>query len=250
MSDAESIFNLLLKESPAFHGSTGESQWSLGLDTLKWLFYNVRSGDVTLETGCGYSTIVFAIKGCKHTVISPVESEHERIRQWGCAHGVDFSSVRFIAAKSEDVLPSLGDESLNLVLIDGWHAFPAPFIDWFYTCQKLSLDGLMIVDDTQIRSCRILSDFLSMEHRRWRLEKRLHRTDVFRKIHAQAFEGDWRSQPYGEKPLLSLKDRWQTGLRPKMVSVARHVPGLIPMLKKMRSLVVPKPASRPNGRTP
>jgi hypothetical protein len=237
MSDAETIFKLLLKESPSFHGAAGESQWSLGLDTLQWLLETVRATDTTLETGCGYSTIIFAARGCRHTVISPTPSEHERIRQWGSSHGVNFSKVQFIAAKSEDVLPSLAQEPLDLVLIDGWHAFPAPFIDWFYTCQRLSLNGRMVVDDTQIRACRMLSDFLCQEHGRWELETRLRRTDVFKKVKDQVFEGDWRSQPYGAKPLLSLKDRWQTELRPKLVGAAKHVPGLVPALKKARALI-------------
>jgi hypothetical protein len=250
MSDAETIFKLLLKESPAFHGVAGESQWSLGLDTLQWLLETARPTDTTLETGCGYSTIIFAARGCKHTVISPMASEHQRIQSWGTSHGIDFSNVRFIAAKSEDVLPSLDSDALDLVLIDGWHAFPAPFIDWFYTCQKLSLNGRMVVDDTQILACRILSDFLCQESGRWELETRLHRTDVFKKVKDQVFEGDWRSQPYGAKPLLSLKDRWQTELRPKLVGAARHVPGLVPALKKARTLMVPGSGDSQTSRKP
>jgi predicted O-methyltransferase YrrM len=83
----------------------------------------------TLETGCGYSTIIFALKGMRHTVISPIFEEHQRIGEWCDANEIDLSNVEFKLGRSEDLLPALKPEPLDLVLIDGWHAFPAPFLD-------------------------------------------------------------------------------------------------------------------------
>jgi hypothetical protein len=39
---------------------------------------------------------------------------------------------------------------LDLVLIDGDHAFPASFIDWYYTAEQVKLGGYVIVDDTNL----------------------------------------------------------------------------------------------------
>jgi predicted O-methyltransferase YrrM len=95
---------------------------------LDCLDITVRPGQRTLETGCGYSTIIFALKGARHTVISPVIEEHQHIREWCKANQIDLWTLEFKLAQSEDVLPALDRELLDLVLIDGWHAFPAPFL--------------------------------------------------------------------------------------------------------------------------
>jgi len=121
---------------------------------------------VEMETGSGYSTIIFALKGTRHTVISPSAHEHMLIRDWSAAHDVDLSKVTFVAERSESVLPMLNGDKLDLVLIDGWHAFPVPMIDWLYTSRWLTTGGRVVVDDTRIRSCRILCDFLRAERGR------------------------------------------------------------------------------------
>jgi predicted O-methyltransferase YrrM len=233
MPKPNDIFEKLLAESPSFHGVEGRNQWSLAMDIMCWLFEAVQDGDHTLETGCGYSTLIFAMKGAHHTVISPVAEEHRRIVEWGEAHGVNFSRVTFLASKSEEVLPRWNGP-LDLVLIDGWHAFPAPFIDWFFTCQKLAVRGRMIVDDTQIRACRILRDFLEEEKGRWELERRFERTDVFRKLKAEVFAGDWNSQPYGARSILNWRARYQMQIRPWLSRTIRAVPFLQHCVKKMR----------------
>jgi hypothetical protein len=39
---------------------------------------------------------------------------------------IDLWTLELKLPRSEDVLPALDREPLDLVLIDGWHAFPAP----------------------------------------------------------------------------------------------------------------------------
>jgi hypothetical protein len=234
VSDSATVLRELLSERPSFHGAAGEHQWSLADDVMWWLFYALESTDVTLETGCGYSTIIFALKRTRHTVISPMAHEHRRIQVWGVAHNVNFSDIKFVAERSEETLPQLGGGALDLVLIDGWHAFPAPMVDWLYTCRRLTPGGRVIVDDTQIRSCRMLCDFLSAEEGRWRLERRFRRTDVFQKLDAPMFAGDWRSQAWGANPILNWRDRWSLGIRPRLVKQLDALPQLKRVKKVFR----------------
>ena len=49
------------------------------------------------------------------------------------------------------------------MLIDGSHAFPAPFIDWLYTASALKVGGHLIVDDTQLWTGHVLKQFLDEE---------------------------------------------------------------------------------------
>lgn len=234
MPSRDAILDRLLSESPSFHGTGELSQWSLPADVLRWLLRSVTSSHRTLETGCGYSTIVFALCGSEHVAISPLEEEHRRLVSWGASRGVDFSRVRLIAQRSEVALAGLGESPLDLVLIDGWHAFPGPILDWFHVCRRLAVGGRVVIDDTQIKSCRILSDFLSAEEGRWAREVRFNRTDVFVKLKADVFEGDWRSQPFGMFPAYSHRDRWVMTIRPRLVRLAGIVPGLVPLLRKVR----------------
>ena len=234
--DEELLKKRLFTERPSFHGRTSAIRnWKLADDVLHWLDKNVRRNQRTLETGCGYSTIIFALKGTRHTVISPIFEEHQRIRQWCEANEIDVSNLHFKLARSEELLPALHPEPLDVVLIDGWHAFPAPFLDWFFTAKRLVVNGYLILDDTQLKAVRILRDFLETEQGRWALVARFKRTDIFRKISHNVFIGEWYTQPYGAKPYISLQDRLRSPVRPKFVAVVKLFPPLYRACKAVRN---------------
>ena len=56
-----------------------------------------------------------------------------------------------ILSKSELALPKLvknfGEQSIDLIFIDGWHTFDATLIDLYYSTKLLKLKGLLIIDD-------------------------------------------------------------------------------------------------------
>lgn len=219
------------------HGDLGENQWALSAKVLDLIATHVQPGQHTLETGTGYSSVIFAAAGCNHTVISPVAAEHARLRNWGESHGVDFSNVTFIASKSEDALPSFESPPLSLALIDGWHAFPGPFIDWFFISQLLAVDGLLIVDDVQLRAPRILRDFLLAEKGRWRIEARADRSEMFRKLTGDVFVGEWDTQPFCATPHRSLGEKFKRyALRPFAKTVSQ-IPVVGPSLRGVREFV-------------
>jgi predicted O-methyltransferase YrrM len=84
----------------------------------------------------------------------------ERIKQYCDEKEMPTERLSFRIGKSEDVLPGFEINDFDLVLIDGCHAFPVPFLDWYYTAEKLKVNGLLIVDDIQLWPCRILCEFL------------------------------------------------------------------------------------------
>ena len=97
---------------------------------------------------------------------------------------------------SEHVLPKLDTGPLDVVLIDGRHGFPAPFIDWFYTAGKLKTGGLLVVDDTCLWPPKVLRDLLA-EQPQWELIRDFHlRCSVFRKVGEGSEWGDWTDQPF------------------------------------------------------
>lgn len=118
-----------------------------------------------------------------------------RIQSYCQNNHISYSKVTFKAGISERILPSLELDNLDLVLIDGRHAFPTPFIDWYYTCEKLKVGGMMIVDDTQIWTGTILKEFLLSEPE-WELTADLSsKTAVFLKIKECTHSKEWLEQP-------------------------------------------------------
>jgi predicted O-methyltransferase YrrM len=112
----------------------------------------------TLETGAGGSTVVFVVKGTSHVAISPAPAEHEEILRYCEAEGIDTSGLRFIAQPAHEALVGTWKpEPLDLVLIDGAHAFPYPALDWFFTAKHVRVGGDVLVDDAQLPSVNSLA---------------------------------------------------------------------------------------------
>lgn len=215
-SEAQATLAQLLADRPELHGAGPATNWQLGGRLLDWLVGEVALGARSLETGCGYSTIVLGQLAAEHVAVSPVGVEHERIRAWCEDNGRPLDRVRFVEATSESHLPraassgELAPESLHLVLVDGDHAFPVPAIDWYHAAPLLAVGGLMVIDDTHIRSCRQVADFMAADRANWRLRHRADEAAVFQKVGRDVHGcGDWRSQPWN-KPVPSLESRFRS----------------------------------------
>jgi hypothetical protein len=124
----------LLRVQPKLHrDALGQPHsWQLSNDALCFIDAHVREGSKTLETGGGVSTIMFALKGAEPYLHRPGRRESDPYQ--GVLPGTPHSSrhshapTRPIAA-----LPARLDFTrLDLVLIDGAHGFPIPFLDWYY----------------------------------------------------------------------------------------------------------------------
>jgi predicted O-methyltransferase YrrM len=204
------LYAELMEERPKLHGAhdgttlteSAAFDWSLHPAVLRWLIGRVRPGSRTLETGCGYSTIVFALWHCHHHVVSPFPEEHRCINDWCGEHGVSVETVTYHAGFSQRVLPALEAAPLDLVLIDGDHAVPMPLIDFYYTADRLAQGGLLLVDDVQLRSVQQLCNFLDTEMQRWRFVEQVDRTRVYRKrVAGRVIEGIlWNQQLYCATP--------------------------------------------------
>jgi predicted O-methyltransferase YrrM len=190
----------LLANPPGTHVSreTGEPlPWQIAPEVLELIDRSVGADSRTLETGAGVSTALFALKGADHTCVVPWTSERDRLQAWGEETGVSFDRVSFECEPSEQVLPRLDGDPLDFVLIDGGHGFPTPFIDFFYAGRRLRRGGLLVVDDTQIWTGRVLHGFLK-EQAGWEIVEELRmRSTVFRRTE-DAANGlqEWNEQPY------------------------------------------------------
>ena len=186
-----------LKDPPKLHCDVSGNQISWGLEDgiLEFIYNRVNSKSITLETGAGLSTVVFAILQTDHTCIVPSSKEIQKIKKYCYQNNISVKKINFINSISEKFLPNISKDGFDLVLIDGRHAFPTPFIDWYYTAPKLKISGFMIVDDTPLWTGRVLKNFLLSEPE-WVLEADFAKSVVFKKIKDGVHDKEWYRQPY------------------------------------------------------
>jgi len=168
--------------------------WAIDLPLALFLADCVKPQWTTLETGCGLTTVALAALGTHHYCVVPSIDEVKRLRAYCESISLPLNRVTFIVERSEDALPKLDLYEFDLSIIDGRHAFPSPFIDFYYMAERLKLGGLLVVDDICIWTGRILSDFLESE-KEWDRVKKFHNTIVFEKLSNGTHEKEWNSQP-------------------------------------------------------
>lgn len=172
------------------------TSYAIGEEVLRFLFETIGEQSQTVETGAGYSTLVFAMQRAKHIAITPSVDEIRRIEAYAKESGIGLETVEFVTEQSEHYLPSCHATGLDLVLIDGKHAFPWPVIDWFFTADKLKRGGLLLLDDVQIRSVAVLSQFLSADPGWETVHNFSGKTLVFRKTCDNVRDVAWHMQPW------------------------------------------------------
>jgi predicted O-methyltransferase YrrM len=188
----------LLRDAPPFHVDEGLRPRSLRAsdEVLETIAAAVQPGWRTLETGAGLSTVVFALSGAEHVCITPAAAEVERIRDYCASRRIALDRVTFHVERSELVLPRLALPELDLVLIDGGHGFPTPFLDWFHGAERLRVGGLLVVDDIQLWTGCVLRDFL-VEEPGWTLRDEFAmRAAVFEKTARSPVLPEWFAQPF------------------------------------------------------
>jgi hypothetical protein len=190
------LLERLIESRPQFHGwpDGRVADWSLSAEALRHLRASLEPGMCTLETGAGASTVVFAITSTHHVCITPDRAEAERINAYCAREGIAHD-ITFIHEPSERALPAcaLVPERLDFVLIDGAHRFPLPMLDWHYTEARVPPGGVIAVDDIQLPSVRILSDFLAGEDE-WALARTVGTTAFFRRLSRTVLLNDWQGQ--------------------------------------------------------
>jgi hypothetical protein len=180
-------------------------EWARGSGTFttdrscyEFLAESVGSGSVTLETGLGLSTLIFALSGCDHTAMFLDSFEEDRVRGWATGHGIDLGSVRFVVGPSDASLRAAEQTPIDLFLIDGGHGYPLPQLDWFYGASRLRAGGVLVIDDLQLWAPSQLNIFLDLDprweradetkhHRKWSAYRRLVDGPVAEDFDAQGF---------------------------------------------------------------
>ncbi len=152
-------------------------------------------GARTLETGCGISTVLFAMWAAEHVCVVPSAAEVDACRAYLQQRG-QLDRVVFEVGWSDEVLPRLTGPPLDLVLVDGGHGFPAPIVDWYYAASRLREGGLVILDDMQLPQVRLgLHEFLAADPR-WECVEASEKWAAYRRLTAGHLREEWREQAF------------------------------------------------------
>lgn len=171
--------------------------------------------EATAETGCGGSTIVLSNASKHHTVFA-IEGENRTIS--ALRHHADLllERVEFVEGESKDTVPvHRFRSSLDLVLLDGPHAYPWPQVEFAYLYPHLKVGGWLVLDDLQIRSVFELFEFLKHEPE-VALEEVVVRTAFFRRTGVEQRGPDgWQLQGINRSPVwrYSWRDRLRDLIR-------------------------------------
>jgi hypothetical protein len=249
-SSSRTVVEQLLRDKPSFH-LDGICQWNSLPETRAAIRDSVKPGDVTLETGVGASTVVFAACGAHHTAISPSAREHARVAEYCERIGVDTSRLTFIEGLSEDELPArlTRERTLDVAVIDGAHSFPFPEVDWFYVTRALKIGGKLLMDDIPIPAVTPLFHHMQLEDN-WRLDGIFDDRAVAFTLVAPPAPEDWPNQrfngAYPDYSFAGLPKRLRLTAKFQLARARSRAARRYPALKR----VYRQAASRRSGLTP
>ncbi len=165
----------------------------------------------SVETGCGGSTIVLSHASENHIAFA-IEGENRTITELRKQKDLRNENVTFVEGETKETLPGYRFEGeIDLVVLDGPHAYPQPQIEFAYLFPHIKLGGWLVVDDIQIPSVFELFRFLKKESSVV-LEEVTVRTAFFRRIKVVDPGPDgWATQGMNQHTILRYS--WRDQLR-------------------------------------
>lgn len=163
------------------------------------------------ETGCGGSTIVLSHVSERHVAFA-IEGEDRTITELQGQSELRAGSVIFVEGETRETLPRYVFEGeLDLVLLDGPHAYPMPQVEFAFLYPRIRPGGWLVLDDIQIPSVYELFRFLEKESSVV-LEEVAVRTAFFRRVSVVEYGPDgWERQGMNRRTILRYS--WRDRLR-------------------------------------
>lgn len=231
--DAPAVLQRLARDKPKFHYAEGEGikrsaelgyiipegDFSMAVTpaVLRWIAAHVRQDMVTLETGAGHTTVVFAALGRHHHSFTFMPLEVQKITAYLRSLDIAEDKVTFHMGSTDRTLPNLDiGKVIDFAYIDGCHGYPFPALDWHYIDQHLKVGGILGMDNAELRPVREHCEFLE-ENGSYRL---LHviRDNYFVRLYEKVVDSkrEWVYQPYSIAKKDPADFRFQTRVKRKV----------------------------------
>jgi hypothetical protein len=210
MPPLDDILRAILEVAPGLHGAG-----ALSAGALEAIARHARGREIrhSAETGAGASTLLFSHLSRRHTVFA-LDGGSGSVANVRRSALLRPDAVTFVEGPTQVTLPGHRfEEKLQLVLIDGPHAYPFPDLEYYYLYPHLAPGALLILDDIHIRTVHNLFRFLR-EDAMFRRDEVVGTTAFFTRTEAPAFDalGDgWIRQNYNARPLLRYAWKQRVG---------------------------------------
>ena len=171
----------------------------------------------------GASTLLFSHLSNSHKVFAKggANGVAERIKS---SSFLGPGGLEFIEEATQQTLPRhTFSDKLQVVLLDGPHAYPFPDLEYYFLYPHLEPGGLLVLDDVHIRTVHNLFNVLRADEM-FDLNEVVGRTAFFTRTDAPTFDpfGDgWREQACNRSTLLRFS--WRQRLGQSLPEPARRV---------------------------
>jgi hypothetical protein len=206
----DDILPAILEVAPGLHRAG-----TLSARALQAIARHARTSEIhcSAETGSGASTLLFSHLSRRHIVFA-LDGGSGSVANVRRSPLLGPGAVTFVVGPTQVTLPAHSfDEKLQLVLIDGPHAYPFPDLEYYYLYPQLAPGALLILDDIHIPTVHNLFRFLRGDAM-FRLDEVVGATAFFTRTAAPVFDplGDgWMRQNYNARP--AARYAWKESLR-------------------------------------
>jgi predicted O-methyltransferase YrrM len=120
----------------------------------------------TVESGCGASTLAFALTSKKHIAFclddrNGTTEGTSSLDYVMASKLITDNNVEFVFGPTQNTLPAAKKfQPIDVALIDGPHGYPFPELEYYYFHQHLRTGSVLIIDDLKIPSVRHMFAFL------------------------------------------------------------------------------------------
>ena len=174
-----------------------------------------RNPALTMETGCGASTILMSNISPKHYsfCLDDRMDDNSSVSFVTEAPIYRVANSTFIFGPTQQTLPLFRfDGQLDFALIDGPHGYPFPELEYYAIYPHLKAGAILALDDVNIPTIHNLFRFLS-EEIMFEFIGRTQNLALFRRTSAPTFDplGDsWFAQEYNRRgfPAVGHEERW------------------------------------------
>lgn len=167
---------------------------------------SVMDIDCSVETGCGKSTMLIAQFSRWHRAFT-ADSE-DILRPARNSEILPGCNVEFVVGPTQRTLPGYTfSKPIQLILLDGPHAYPFPELEYYFLYPHLDAGGLLILDDVDIPTVRNMLKILKSDAMFIHLET-VGKTAFLQRTDAPTFDpyGDgWAYQGYNAPKIKSMK---------------------------------------------
>jgi len=195
----------------------GDVSMAVPPSVLRWIADHLTEDMVTIETGAGHTTVLFAAAAKHHFCYTVSQLEADRIRAYLERVGVSNEKLTVVLGSTDDTLPRLQAETIvDFAYIDGCHGYPYPALDWLYIDKHLRLGGILGMDNAELRPVREHCEFLE-ENGAYRRIARLsdgYFVRCYEKV-MMAPDREWVDQPYSRAKRDPCDQRLLTRVRRK-----------------------------------